>query len=63
MELLTNRAFVVKLGLIALAGVNAAWFHTRGSLIRGDALARALMLVSTLLWLGVMVAGRWIAYV
>ncbi len=62
-ELLANRAFLVKLGLITLAACNAAWFHTRGSLARCDGIARALMVVSTLLWLGVMGAGRWIAYV
>lgn len=62
-ELLANRAFVVKLGLITLAGCNAVWFHTRGSLAKCDTTARALMVVSTLLWLGVMAAGRWIAYV
>ena len=29
-ELLANRAFVVKMGLVMLAGLNAAWFHARG---------------------------------
>ena len=29
-ELLGNRAFVVKMGLVAAAGINAALFHARG---------------------------------
>jgi hypothetical protein len=62
-ELLGNRAFVWKMGLLALAGANAAWFHGRGSLARPDALARAQTLVSTGLWLAIIMAGRWIAYV
>ena len=61
-ELLGNRAFVVKMGLLALAGVNAAAFHLRGSLRKLDSAARLQMLVSTGLWLAVVVCGRWIAY-
>ncbi|MFY3383058.1 hypothetical protein [Paracidovorax sp. MALMAid1276] len=62
-ELLSNRAFTLKMLLLMLAGCNAAWFHGRGSLARLDGMARALMLVSTLIWLAVVVCGRWIAYV
>jgi len=62
-ELLANRAFTVKMGLLALAGCNAAWFHGRGSLQRLDGTARALMLASTLIWLAVLASGRWIAYI
>lgn len=61
-ELLANRAFVLKMGLLALAGCNAAWFHGRAALAKLDALARLQMLVSTLIWLGAVVCGRWIAY-
>lgn len=61
-ELLTNRAFTLKIGLLALAGANAAWFHGRDSLRRLDAMARAQMFVSTLIWLAVLGCGRWIAY-
>ena len=61
-ELLGNRAFVIKMGLLALAGVNAAAFHLRGSLRKLDSAARLQMLVSTGLWLAVVVCGRWIAY-
>jgi hypothetical protein len=61
-ELLTNRAFTLKMGLLVAAGCNAAWFHARGSLQRLDGLARGSMLLSTLIWLGVITCGRWIAY-
>lgn len=61
-ELLANRSFVFKMGLLLLAGCNAAWFHGRGALARLDRLARLQMLASTALWLGVLVCGRWIAY-
>lgn len=61
-ELLANRAFIVKMGLLALAGINAAAFHLRGSLRKLDSAARLQMLVSTGLWLAVVVCGRWIAY-
>jgi hypothetical protein len=62
-ELLGNRAFVVKMGLLALAGTNAAVFHARGALARLDTTARVQTLVSLGLWLGVIICGRWIAYV
>jgi len=61
-ELLTNRAFLIKLALVLLAGLNAAWFHARGSLARGDGLARAQTVISTGLWLAAIACGRWIAY-
>ena len=61
-ELLANRAFTLKMGLMLLAGCNAAFFHARGSLRLLDRSGRGLMLLSTLLWLGVLACGRWIAY-
>ncbi|MBI5258079.1 MAG: hypothetical protein HY855_16370 [Burkholderiales bacterium] len=61
-ELLANRAFVAKLGLVLLAGLNALWFHGRGSLARCDGLARAQTVLSTGLWLAAIACGRWIAY-
>jgi hypothetical protein len=63
LELLSNRAFVLKMGLLMLAGLNAAWFHARGSLMLMDRTARVLTLLSSVLWLGVIMCGRWIAYV
>ena len=61
-ELLANRSFVLKMGLLTAAGCNAAWFHGRGSLDKLDRMARIQMLVSTAIWLGVVACGRWIAY-
>jgi hypothetical protein len=61
-ELLANRAFVIKMGLVMLAGLNAAWFHARGSLQLLDHEARTLTVVSMGLWLAVIICGRWIAY-
>jgi hypothetical protein len=62
-ELLANRVFTAKMALIMLAGCNAGWFHARRSLERADGTARALMGLSTVLWLATLTAGRWIAYV
>ncbi|MBO9651720.1 MAG: hypothetical protein J7605_24705 [Variovorax sp.] len=61
-ELLANRAFLVKMGLLVVAGCNAAWFHARGSLGKLDSMARVQMLSSTAIWLAVVFCGRWIAY-
>jgi hypothetical protein len=61
-ELLASNTFVLKMTLLMLAGLNAAAFHTRGSLDRADAVARTQTLVSLVLWLAVIGAGRWIAY-
>jgi hypothetical protein len=61
-ELLANRFFVAKLGLIMVAGLNAVAFHLRGGLHRLDGLARAQTALSLGLWLGAIICGRWIAY-
>ena len=62
LELLANKSFTLKMGLLMLAGCNAAWFHTRESLDKLDGVARVQMVISTALWLAIMVCGRWIAY-
>jgi hypothetical protein len=62
-ELLANRSFVVKMGAVLLAGLNAALFHARGSLQRLDRTARLQTVASLGLWLAVIICGRWIAYV
>ena len=62
-ELLTNRAFTLKMILLMLAGSNAAWFHGRASLEKLDSTARLQMLLSGFIWLAVVACGRWIAYV
>ena len=61
-ELLGNRAFVVKMGLVTLGGINAVVFHRRDSLGRADVGARAQTVLSLGLWLAVIICGRWIAY-
>ena len=61
-DLIANRVFVIKMGLVMLAGLNAALFHARGGLARLDRLARVQTLLSVGIWLAVIVCGRWIAY-
>lgn len=61
-EMLANQAFVLKMGLVMLAGVNAALFHARAGLRRLDGVARVQTLASLGLWIGAMICGRWIAY-
>ncbi len=61
-ELLANRAFLVKMGLLLLAGTNAALFHARDGLRKLDGWARAQTALSTGLWIAVIICGRWIAY-
>ncbi len=61
-ELVANRAFVLKIGLILLAGCNAAAFHARGGLAKLDTTARVQTLLSLGLWFGAVICGRWIAY-
>lgn len=62
-ELIANRSFVVKMGLLALAGCNAALFHARGGVRMPDRIARAQTALSLALWIAVIIAGRWIAYI
>jgi hypothetical protein len=62
-ELLANRAFLFKMALLALAGLNAAAFHWRGGVARMDRVARAQTALSLGFWLAVIMCGRWIAYV
>jgi hypothetical protein len=63
LDLLSNSVLWIKLGLIALAGVNAFWFHGRHALSKLDRLARWQAMLSIALWVAVVFAGRWIAYV
>lgn len=62
-EFIGNPAFLAKMGLIALAGVNAALLHTRGPLDPSRAGTRLQAAASLLLWVAVIACGRWIAYV
>ena len=61
-DLLANRAFTIKMGLVACAGINAGLFHARDGLRKLDAWARAQTALSLGLWIAVMICGRWIAY-
>jgi hypothetical protein len=63
LELLANRAFTIKMGLLMLAGTNAAMFHARGGLHKLDATARLQTALSLGIWLAVITCGRFIAYV
>jgi len=60
--MLASRTFVIKMGLVMLAGLNAAMFHARGGLRQLDGVAKLQTVVSLGLWLGVIICGRWIAY-
>ena len=62
LDLLGNRAFVVKMGLLMAAGSNAAVFHARGGLQRLDLAARLQTVLSLGIWLAVIIMGRSIAY-
>jgi hypothetical protein len=62
LDLISNRAFLLKMLLIGLAAANAAAFHARQSLQRADRTARLQMLISTLLWIAVLASGRAIGY-
>lgn len=69
-DFIGNRTFMLKLALLALAGLNAALFHT--GVYRGAAAwdvatpaprrAKAQAALSLLLWLGVIACGRLLAY-
>ena len=61
-ELLANRMFIIKMGLLMLAGTNAALFHARGGLARIDRIGKAQTALSLGLWVVVIICGRWIAY-
>lgn len=69
-EFWSNPAFAVKMTLIALAGLNALWFHlgayrdaSSWDNYRGaPAKAKVATALSLVLWLGVISCGRLLAY-
>jgi hypothetical protein len=69
-DFITNRAFVVKLALIAAAGLNAVAFHLGAyrSVAQWDhgagtpAAAKAHAAASLFIWIGVISCGRLLAY-
>lgn len=68
-EYVTNPAFLTKMVLLVLALANIAIQHLREpfrAALRGDGVAtsvRFFALLSALLWLSVLLAGRWIGFV
>lgn len=64
-DIALNPMFLLKLFLLALAGVNACLFHRRRGidLNASASLSRAQALLSILIWIGVIACGRMIAYV
>ncbi len=61
-ELAANPVFRIKLVLVLCAGINAAWLHLRGPLDAASRMTRVQAVLSLLIWLAVIVCGRWIAY-
>jgi succinate dehydrogenase hydrophobic anchor subunit len=67
-EYAANPAFLAKLALVLLGILNALWLHAghhwRGVLsdARVSSAARLHALASLMLWLGAVVAGRWIGF-
>ncbi len=61
-DLLTNNAFLVKMGVLLLAAMNAGLLHARGPLNGAQALTRWQARASMLLWTAAITSGRWIAY-
>lgn len=65
---LDNPAFLTKLGLLALGVVNALWLHCRvpwTTALQGESTPTSVKLhaaMSLFLWLGAIVAGRWIGF-
>jgi len=62
-ELIGNRAFLVKMLLLFTVATNAAILHSRGPLDASSAATRGQALFSVLLWIAIIICGRWIAYV
>jgi hypothetical protein len=68
-DMLASRAFVLKMGLMAAAGLNALGFHRgrwwRASVagLEADRRTRVHAGLSLLLWTGVIACGRLIAYI
>ncbi|MBL8518950.1 MAG: hypothetical protein JNM76_18465 [Betaproteobacteria bacterium] len=70
-EMFANRLFIIKMGLLALAACNAAYFHsvpwTRVSgwdtNTPAPTDARVSAAISLLLWISIIFCGRFIAYV
>ena len=62
-DIIGNGAFLLKMLLLFTAGTNAAILHSRGPLNPASLVTRGQALFSLLLWIAIIVCGRWIAYV
>lgn len=70
-DFISNTAFIVKIGLLFCAGINAAVFHAGvfrnaadwDSGVATPLAAQMHALLSLLIWLGVLACGRLLAYV
>ncbi len=70
-ELLANRLFMLKMGLLVLAACNAAWFHSVpwrhvaewDRDLPAPAAARISAMLSIFIWIAIIFCGRFIAYV
>jgi hypothetical protein len=67
-EFVANTAFQIKMGLLLLAGLNALAFQWRlqasiTSTTNASGAAKASAMLSILLWLAIICAGRLIAYI
>lgn len=69
-DFVANKIFLLKLTLIALAGINAVLFHmgvyrrvtSWNTLITAPTLARVQALLSVVIWIAVISCGRLLAY-
>ena len=62
-DFISNGAFLIKMLLLFVAGTNAAILHSRSPLDPASAATRVQALFSIMLWIGIIICGRWIAYV
>ena len=62
-DLISNPMFIIKISLLFTAGTNAAILHARGPLDAENVTTRIQAGLSILIWLAVIICGRWIAYV
>jgi len=62
-DFIGNGAFLLKMLLLFTAGSNAAILHSRGPLDASSTATRLQAAFSIVLWLAIIVCGRWIAYI
>lgn len=62
-EYADNPAFLIKLGLIAAALLNFLVFYALSRLVASERARRVSAVVSVLLWLSALVAGRFIGFI